>query len=180
MYVYGEVVQNKQKKEGIYEYVNGKFKRRKGKRHLKIKPRKLKPAEQENAQDYEAIIRLEKDLRGFYYLDAKKSQDPIKNIISQGEMDMKKVYFQGNPLILCFRFQDFAYKTMEYTNYRNTKDWDKFFKLVKTSYLGLRERLYQKDEIREIRVLLGELKPRNKTEEKLAKYGRQVMLFEKI
>lgn len=187
MIIYGPIVRERRVEDGVFEYVQGKFKRVGRSPQLTIEKITVVSEERQLFEDNEAVIRFEKDLDGIYFFDAAHGHDPVNQFLTpEGELDTAKVYYQGTSLGICYLMQDVAYACLNYTILMSD-DYLKDFEIEQQEYLrelrhfskqiielykSLRETAVNEKELRYIRVLLGQLTPRSKKEkESVAKLG---------
>lgn len=180
MKVYGEVLRGRRIESGVYQYKNNKFIKLRSKNSLRINIEPVSKASQSQVEDMETLIRLEKDLEYLYHLDAVRGEEPIVQFQKEdGELDERRVYYQGNPLVTCFKFQDVAYTCLAFLAYMNDsyigqysqerrvyiqEELVPFAKEMIDMYKGLRDKIYSQADIRMVKVLTGEYTPRNKKE----------------
>lgn len=169
MLVYGEVVMKGRIERGVFEFINGEFKQVHGSRVLEIKPVPLKSDLRAVKEDEEAVTRFERDIEGIYFLDVEFGKDAITQFqLPNGELDATKLYYQGNDLVMCYRYQDLAYDCLNFIHLMEGVDTltDDIVTLIKvakgvvTQYKKLRLEPTTLDEERLIKLSLGDIKPR--------------------
>lgn len=175
----------------MYQYKDNKFVKLRSKNALTLSIKPLTKTELPEAEYTETLIRFDKDLEGLYHLESVNGENPLLYFQKEdGELDEFKVYYQGNPLHTCFKFQDIAYDCLEFLAYMNEIYLAQFNKqrqdeilntyvpfaegLIKL-YKVLRQRKITDEELRQIKVLTKELKPRTKSEREQLKRLQEVI-----
>lgn len=189
--MYGEVLRGRRIESGVYQYKDNKFVKLRSKNALTLSIKSLTKAELPDAEYTETLIRFDKDLEGIYHLESENGENPILYFQKEdGELDEFKVYYQGNPLHTCFKFQDIAYECLEFLAYMNEiylEQFDlqrqeeilhtyvPFAQELINLYKVLRMRKLTETELRKVRVFTKELKPRTKSEREQLKRLQEVV-----
>lgn len=189
--MYGEVLRGRRIESGVYQYKDNKFVKLRSKNALTLSIKPLTKAELPDAEYTETLIRFDKDLEGIYHLESENGENPLLYFQKEdGELDEFKVYYQGNPLHTCFKFQDIAYECLEFLAYMNEiylEQFDlqrqeeilhtyvPFAQELINLYKVLRRRKLTETELRKVRVLTKELKPRTKSEREQLKRLQEVV-----
>lgn len=175
----------------MYQYKDNKFVKLRSKNALTLSIKPLTKAELPDAEYTETLIRFDKDLEGIYHLESENGENPILYFQKEdGELDEFKIYYQGNPLHTCFKFQDIAYECLEFLAYMNEiylEQFDlqrqeeilhtyvPFAQELINLYKVLRRRKLTETELRKVRVFTKELKPRTKSEREQLKRLQEVV-----
>lgn len=182
MLIYGSVVREGRIDEGVFEYIQGTFKKVGKYPELSIKPITKNHKKRSEFQDNEALMRFERDLDGIYFFDAVDGLDAINQFLDEdGQLDVYKVYYQGADLELCYQLQDIAYKCLDFTilmsdDYLRDFPIDhqhQFIKLKEFAnsiiQLYKKSRLEEltKDDLHKIKVMLGKTSPKSPEDREL-------------
>lgn len=169
MQVYGEVVIKGRIERGVFKYINGEFTQVEGSRVLEIKPVPLDTHDRAIKEDEEAIARFERDIEGLYFLDAEFGKDAITQFQDlDGGVDAAKLYYQGNDLVMCYRYQDIAYDCLNFIHLMEgqsdiSPETHALIPIAKETierYKRLRQEPTTLDDERRIKLSLGDIKPR--------------------
>ena len=190
MYIYGEVVIEGRLQRGVFTYTNGEFKRVGGLRPMKLRPLKVGTKEWQDAEDREAVMRLERDLTGLYFLESEYGRDALTQFMTpDGDLDAHRLYYQGNDLVVCYQYQDLAYlalrfKTMMSDSYikqldegqaAHIKTLNQLVDKVIADYKTCREERRTNDEMRWIQVILQIIPAKTRQERKDVKNIQEVI-----